>query len=62
MINEGLITHAIGELLFEEIAEDKKRLLLELSSLYKKTHPLLETTDDSVISDDNNSAQESLLS
>ena len=56
MINEGLITHAIGELLFEEIAEDKKRLLLELSSLYKKTHPLLETNDD------NNSAQESLLS
>jgi len=63
MMKEGLITHAMGELLFDEIAEDKKRLLLELSSLYKKRHPLLlESTDVSIINDDNNSAQESLLS
>lgn len=64
MINEGLITHAMGELFFAEISDDKKALVLELSSLYKKKNPLFNESDnnDNNDHDNNNSIQESLLS
>ena len=60
MINEGLITHTIGELFFAEIGEDRKALVSELSALYKKRHPLI--VYESGNNDSNHSFEESLLS
>jgi len=56
MIKEGLITNSMAEFFFAEIDKDKKKMILELSELYKKRHPLLETNDDT-----NNTVQELLL-
>ena len=56
MIKEGLITNSMAEYFFAEIDMDKKKMILELSELYKKRHPLLETNDDT-----NNTVQELLL-